>query len=381
MKIGIDARLYGSSGLGRYIKNLISELEKLDTKNEYAIFLRSQNYELYTPQNPNFKKVLADFACYSLVEQIFFPIVLYQEKLDLLHVPHFNVPILYFKKHVITIHDLIMHSSGDANVKQLVYKLVVVISAIKARKIFIPTRASFDRIKKVLWYLNLDKKAVITYEGVDPIFYQSSEPDLVALDRIGITKPYILYVGNAYEHKNLRDLIIAFKKIVDWGEFTGSLVIVGQRDIYLARIKELAYSLSLQDRVIFPSFIEGYSYINDDTLSQIYQNANSYITASLEEGFNLTPLEAIASKIPCALSDIECHREVYQDSVLYFNPKSIIEIEEAIKRITLDEKLRESLVVKSQRLLLQYNWRDMAQKTLDGYLSVMGGTPYGYIPI
>ena len=59
MKIGIDARFYSVTGIGRYVKNLISELEKLDKENEYVIFLRKENYGQYQPQNPNFFKVLA----------------------------------------------------------------------------------------------------------------------------------------------------------------------------------------------------------------------------------------------------------------------------------------------------------------------------------
>jgi hypothetical protein len=51
MRIGIDARFYGSSGkgLGRYTERLIESLEAEESANEYVIFLRRENFEEYKP--------------------------------------------------------------------------------------------------------------------------------------------------------------------------------------------------------------------------------------------------------------------------------------------------------------------------------------------
>ena len=71
MLIGIDARMYGpgQGGLGRYIEQLIKHLEQIDRSNDYVIFLRRDNFDNYRPQNPKFKKVLADIAWYGVAEQ------------------------------------------------------------------------------------------------------------------------------------------------------------------------------------------------------------------------------------------------------------------------------------------------------------------------
>ena len=110
MKIGIDARFLGpmSKGLGRYAERLVENLEKKDKKNEYVVFLRKENWDYYTPKFSNFKKVLADYRWYSLKEQIMMPIAIWKEKIDLMHFPHFNIPIFSPTKFVTTIHDLIL---------------------------------------------------------------------------------------------------------------------------------------------------------------------------------------------------------------------------------------------------------------------------------
>jgi len=110
MKIGIDARFYGpqSKGLGRYTQKLIQNLEKIDRQNQYIIFLRKENWNLYQPQSINFRKELADYQWYTLSEQIYMPKILWHNKIDLMHFPHFNVPIFWPGKFIVTIHDLIL---------------------------------------------------------------------------------------------------------------------------------------------------------------------------------------------------------------------------------------------------------------------------------
>jgi len=108
MKIGIDARFFGpkDKGFGRYTEQLIKNLEKLDATNQYFIFLRKDRWKEYKPKNKNFKKVLINYKWYGAREQTLLPLKLKKHKLDLMHFTHFNVPIFYRKKFIVTIHDL-----------------------------------------------------------------------------------------------------------------------------------------------------------------------------------------------------------------------------------------------------------------------------------
>ena len=121
MRIGIDARIWGSSsrGVGRYIQNLVENLEKVDRKNHYFIFLRENGFKSYQPKNKNFHKVLADVPWYGAKEQVMMPGIFSASNLDLLHVPHFNVPLLYQGKMVVTIHDLTMLKFGGRETSTL----------------------------------------------------------------------------------------------------------------------------------------------------------------------------------------------------------------------------------------------------------------------
>jgi hypothetical protein len=110
MKIGLDARLINETGVGRYITNLVAELGKIDKSNSYVIFLRKYSYAGFKVPNSRWEKRLADVPWHSVAEQLFMPAIFANAHLDLLHVPYFNVPLFYFGKFVVTIHDLtILH--------------------------------------------------------------------------------------------------------------------------------------------------------------------------------------------------------------------------------------------------------------------------------
>jgi len=112
MKIGIDARLYGpkvgGGGLGRYVEELITNLQQIDNKNRYVLFLKKDNFDTCKITNKKFEKVLADVHWYSLAEQLKMPKIIDAAGCDLVHYPHWNIALRAKTPFVVTIHDLIM---------------------------------------------------------------------------------------------------------------------------------------------------------------------------------------------------------------------------------------------------------------------------------
>src|SRR3990172_6612631 len=96
MKLFIDARLWGleNAGIGRYTVNLVNNLAKIDQENEYYIALRA-NYFHQINLTKNFTKVMADFRAYSVAEQAAMSKIINRYHPDLVHFPHFNIPLIY----------------------------------------------------------------------------------------------------------------------------------------------------------------------------------------------------------------------------------------------------------------------------------------------
>ncbi len=175
MRILIDGRFYGleHAGLGRYSMNLINQLAKIDTKNEYLILLRKKYFdELTFPDN--WEKILADFKHYSLTEQIRLPKIIHKYEPDITHFLHFNVPLLFNGRFVVTIHDILMHKQKGReattlplpfyHVKRFAYKKVFKHAIHSSLKIIVPS----ETVKaEVVDYFKIDPvKVEVTYEGV-----------------------------------------------------------------------------------------------------------------------------------------------------------------------------------------------------------------------
>lgn len=173
MNILIDARLYGPkhTGNGRYTQNLVENLIKIDEKNKYTILLRKEDFEaLKFPSN--WTKILADFKHYTFQEQIKLPLILGKLKPDIVHFPHFNVPLLYFGKYIVTIHDLIMHkfTGGVATTRnfpmyqiwRIGYHIVFAKAVYGSTKIIVPSKAVKNEL--VNFYKINPKKVEVTYE-------------------------------------------------------------------------------------------------------------------------------------------------------------------------------------------------------------------------
>lgn len=373
MRIGIDARFYGSigKGLGRYTQKLIESLEKIDQENQYFIFLKSENFEEYVPKSQNFQKVLADFPWYTLDEQLKYPKLLKKYKLDLVHFPHFNVPIFYFGKFVVTIHDLILLNFPTVRsstlslvsywLKFLAYKIVINSAIFRSNRIIAVSKFTKKDILKNYTRIP-EEKVLVTYEACDEYCFFNPQPEEKVLGRYGIIKPYFLYVGNAYPHKNPEGLMRAFKNLENHPRKI-KLVFVGADDYFYQRLKTLQEEEEIKN-VIFAGFVPDYD------LDLIFRKSVAYIRPSFYEGFELPPLEAMARGVPVICSDHSCAKEILKDSAHYFEAKKIEDLERAIKEVLEDDELRATLVKKGYEQIKKYNWKEMSAKTLEIYKSI-----------
>jgi len=375
MRIGIDARLWGQTGVGRYTRNLVWNLLILDKNNTYILFVRKQDYGIINDQLSmikhqnklkieNWKLEIADVKWHSLGEQIELPKLLNKEKLDLAHFPYFSVPIFYNKPFVVTIHDLIINHfpTGKAStlaspiykMKLAAYKVIIKRAAQKAKKIITVSNATKE---EVIDHLKINENKIeVIYEAANLAI--SHEPRAISR-KYG---KYFLYVGNAYPHKNLERLIQAFNKTSkDYKDL--KLILVGKKDYFYQRLEKE----NISDRIVF------YGKATDDELSFLYSNAIVLVAPSLMEGFGLPVLEAMSLKCLVIASDIPAFREIAQDEILYFNPKDVDDISNKLKGIVKnEEKYKKEKLDKAFEKTKKFSWEKSAKETLKVYEEVLG---------
>jgi len=384
MKIVIDARMYGleHAGIGRYILNLIDEIEKLDKKNDYFILLRKKYYSHFAKastsakatadrsrdkQNSNFQAVLADYPHYSWQEQIFLPVLLFKLKPDVVHFPHFNVPLFWCGKYVVTIHDLIKHQFRGGQMttrfrlfywfKYLNYRFLVWLVVKRAAKIITPSH--WWKKELIKRYHLPPTKINVTYEGVEKKFQIPNSKFQIysarVLGKYKIKKPFVIYTGSLYPHKNVERLVLAVKKI----KFP--LVIVCGRNVFLERFEKRIKKLKAENLVTLTGFVP------DEELVALYQQAEAFVFPSLLEGFGLPGLEAMAVGLPVLASNSSCLPEVYGPAAIYFDPLNVNEMASKIKKIISDKRLKQKMIKLGYQQVKKYSWQKMAKETLRVY--------------
>ncbi|MDD5251838.1 MAG: glycosyltransferase family 1 protein [Patescibacteria group bacterium] len=370
MRIGIDARFYGTAGrgLGRYVSELIAHLEDIDRENEYWIFLRQENFGQYVPTNPRFHKVLAEMPWYGWREQLFFPRLLKSYQLDVVHFTHFNVPLLYNRPFVVTIHDLILMTFPTQRMttlapiyfglKRLAYRLVITSALRRARRVITVSEHSKAEIVKYFPFM-AKRDITVTYEACSPNLRGNVA---AATPRVNdLPHPYFLYVGNAYPHKNLDWLVAAFQSYRRSNHDDRHLVLVGSQDYFGERLRREAEEAGRSENVVF------FGMATDAELAALYDGATAYVFPSLCEGFGLPPLEAMCRGVPVVSSKESCLPEVLGEAVLYFDPRDPNSLAAALRQVENDADLRQSLVIKGREQASRYDWKSCAQATAKAY--------------
>lgn len=364
-RVGIDCRLAGlaHAGIGRYTAELVNQLFHLGLQDNvhWILFCRdaAQATEITNGVSgqAHFSIVFAPIQQYSLAEQVRLPQIFSQEKLDLLHVPHFNVPLLYRGKTVITIHDLLWHEQRGTRVttlpvllywlKYLGYKWVTAHAINNSERVFVPTQ--FVATSVTTWYPHSRAKVRVTVEGASTTL--TAAP-------VKRAKKVLLYVGSLYPHKNLTVVLQALEQLPDW-----QLQVVGARSVFLEKTRQEVSKRGIQQQVAF------LGKVSDQELAQSYKSATAVIQPSLSEGFGLTGLEALALGTPLIASDIPVFHEVYQDAAAYFDPRSAESLRARLE--TFDAKNPAFSAETQQAVLKQYSWKKMAADTYHEYLSVL----------
>lgn len=368
MKIAIDARMYGNqecSGIGTYIEELTKHLFLIDQHNQYLLFLKEPYFSsLKTPENV--LKILANDRWYTYAEQFKFPWTLMANDFDLIHFPHFNSPILFRKKSVCTIHDITpFHYPGhkmSSGWRQVAYRAVFRKTVNSASQIITISQSTKQGIIKN-FRVN-PEKINITYEGVDERFKKCSNYAIIKeiLNKYGITKKYIFFVGVWRSHKNIESLIKAFnliKQLQTNKEL--QLVLGGREDLHYTKIRQEINNSPFKGDIIATGFIK------DQDLPVLYSAAECFTIPSFIEGFGLVTIEAQSCGTPVASSNLTSLPEVLGDSAIYFDPHDIKQMADVLNNLVNDEKLKSSLTEKGYQNIKRFSWRNCAEKTLQIY--------------
>lgn len=157
-------------------------------------------------------------------------------------------------------------------------------------------------------------------------------------------RPFVVYTGNLYPHKNVGVLIAAVEKLKI------NLVIVCARSVFVNRLPKSEY-------------VHYLGRLADSELIKVYKLASVFVFPSLIEGFGLPGLEAMAVGLPVISARTSCLPEIYGEAAMFFDPYSSDDLARKISQILNDKKIAQEFKKKGLAQVKKYSWTKMAEET------------------
>ena len=370
MKIGIDGRAakwYRGTGIGTYTYQLITNLSKYDSSNQYLTFL---------PKNSNLKlgdnfsiKYTSDSSNNSFWDNVKVPNLLNDFNMDLYHVPQNGVGLsdnVNCPK-TITLHDIIPlkmpETVSDRYLKIFIEEIPKILDICDG----IITVSEFSKLDIASEFNFPIEKIFVTPLAAEDIYrhINRSYCKNIIKDKYHIDNNFILYVGGYSPRKNIIGIMEAFSLLNKNLKKDLKIVITGRKGLSYERYRDRAIQLGISDYVIFTDFIP----LED--LPLFYNASEFLIYPSFYEGFGLPPLEAMACGTPVIASNVTSVPEVCKNSAILVNPNDVDELSYSIERVLTDSFLKLTMIERGLNTSNKYSWKNTALDTIKAYKNII----------
>lgn len=384
MRIGIDARFLThpqKGGFKTYTENLILALAGIDKENEYILYLDRQPLQDFPmPNQPNFtfRVVSGVHQIYGMPwrEQYSLRRQIKKDRPDLFHAPCLTAPVLLDLPLVVTIHDMIWYypdrysgnrlSLGKRGLMRWYYQTVPKVAARRANAVITVSEAARQSILK---YLRIDEDRIfVTHEAASSIFrpLEDCRAEHI-LAKYQLRSNFILGIGSADPRKNIKTLIRAYALLPEPLRQTYQLAIIYNHKSLASASFQEAEHLGILNHVLF------LEEVSDQDLVHLYNMASLFVFPSLEEGFGLPPLEAMACGTPVLAANNSSIPEIVGDAALQFSAENVRELTDLISNVLTNLNLQQDMKKRGIDQAATFSWRNCALETLKIYEKVVDG--------
>ena len=370
MRIGIEAqRIFRKNkhGMDYVVLEEIRELQKIDTRNEYFVFVApGEDKCLEDSKNVHILEIGGDF--YPLWEQVTLLKAANELNLDMLHCTSNTAPIRCKIPLILTLHDIIFLEPRDKTNKSFYqnmgwfYRRLVVPRILKKCKRII-TVSNFER-NNILSKLDIPQERItMIYNGYNQWFRPVE--DAYQVYKKYIDSPgYFFFLGNTDPKKNTERTLIAYSKYLEKSDIKRKLLMADLDKTYLNSIIERNHIENILHRIVMPGYI-----VNKD-LPYIYNKSFAFLYTSLRESFGIPLLEAMACGTPVITSNTSSMPEIGGSDAILINPEDPDEIAEKMLQLERDEAFYQQQKEMGPKRAQYFSWQQTAEQLLNLYESV-----------
>ena len=364
MRIGIEAqRIFRKNkhGMDYVVLQEIRELQKIDTHNEYYVFV-APGEDRCVEDSRNVHIIETGGGFYPLWEQHSLPKAAGGLRLDMLHCTSNTAPLNCPLPLILTLHDIIFLEPRDKqnhslyqNMGWLYRRLVVPRILKKCRRII--TVSNFEK-QNIISKLGIeDRRMAMIYNGYNDWFRPVEDTKEVYKKYIG-DKGYFFFLGNTDPKKNTERTLVAYARYLQQSAVKRPLLMADLDRQYLDGIISRNHIEAIRDKIVMPGYI-----VNSD-LPYIYNNAFAFLYTSLRESFGIPLLEAMACGTPVITSDTSSMPEIGGADAILINPENADEIATMMLRLENEPELYATQKQVGLSRAQNFSWRYTAEQLL-----------------
>lgn len=368
MRIGIDLTALQpvATGVDLFLVGMVEALAENPSGLEYVLFVPREEVETFRRLPEALRVVGAagrDRGSRLRFQQLALPRLARRLRLDVVHSPAFLMPLRRGgARHVLTVYDLTILTLPrfhDRLHRSLAFRAALRLSIARADRICAPTRAVAREIEAR--FPRTAGRVRLASPGIPAGISRRPPAEVEAVTRrLGVLRPYLLYVGTLEPRKNLRRLVAAFRRLRTEG-FDLDLVLAGRLGWDAGALLD-----DLSDPRV-AARIHRLGYVARDDLAALYSGARLFVYPSLAEGFGFPPLEAMSCGAPVVASSDPALAENLGGAAELVDPHDAEALVVAMTRVLGDEtraaRLREQGLANATR----FTWRETARATVATY--------------
>lgn len=371
MRIGIEAqRIFrrNKHGMDYVVLQEIRELQKMDTENEYFVYVKPGD-DRCVESTGNVHIIELECPSYPLWEQLALPRAARRDRVDLLHCTSNTAPVMtHGIPLILTLHDIIFLEPRDRKNRSLyqnmgwLYRRIVVPRILgKCRRII--TVSDFE-LENIIGKLSLPRERMaMIYNGYNEWFRPTDDKDEIFRKYID-DKGYFFFLGNTDPKKNTERTLAAYAGYLEKSHRKRKLLVADLAPEYLDNILAANGISHIRDHIVVPGYI-----VNTD-LPYIYNDAFAFLYTSLRESFGIPLLEAMACGTPVVTGNRSSMPEIAGPDAMLVNPESTDEITAMMLRLENDGGFYD----RQRRIGLErvglFSWKNTAGKLLRLYEDV-----------
>lgn len=374
MKIAFDGKraVKNGTGLGNYSRYVLESLCKhADANDKFIVYspkgrMNAWMQRIIDTFSPQIHLVIKDSIFASIWRTFSVTQDAEKDGAEIFHGLSNELPLNIAKskmKSVVTIHDLIFRKMPECYkfIDRKIYDYKFRKAAENANVII----AVSERTKKdIVELYNIDAaKIKVVYQGCDVQFSKdiSENEKARVAQKYNLPKRYILNVGSIETRKNALQIVRALNNVDE----TVSLVIVGRRTKYAAKIDEYVKNNGLDARI---KIISG---IDFKDLPAVYAQAEVFAYPSFYEGFGIPIVEALNVGVPVIAATGSCLEEAGGASSIYVDPTNDKEMSDAINRVLTDPELRTKMIADGKEYARRFSEEQCAEEIFEIYKALL----------